>query len=107
MSRLLRGAVVLADIGLAQGPKPVLVVSDNSRNRRLRSVLTVRLTTTANLPDIPSVVPVAATDHPLVGSVLCDDIIEVYDEDVIKDLGAVCPATMRLVEIGLRSALSL
>lgn len=107
MSRLLRGTVVLADIGLREGPRPVLVVSNNNRNRRLRSVLAARLTTTPKLPTIPSIVPLGPADHPLVGRVLCDDVIEVYDEDVARDMGAVSPPTMRKVEDGLRDAFGL
>lgn len=107
MSHLLRGTVVLADIGVRDGPKPVLVVSNNGRNRRLRSVLSVRLTTTARLPSLPSIVQLGPADHPLVGRALCDDVIEVYDEDVVRDMGAVSPATMRRIEDGLREAFGL
>jgi mRNA interferase MazF len=104
---MLRGTVVLADIGLREGSTPVLVVSNNDRNRRLRSVLGARLTTTAKLPAIPSIVPLTPADHPLVGRVLCDDVIEVYDEDVVRDMGALSTSTMRRVEDGLRDAFGL
>jgi mRNA interferase MazF len=61
----------------------------------------------AKLPAIPSIVPLGPADHPLVGKILCDDVIEVYDEDVAQDSGAVTPATMRKVEDGLREAFGL
>jgi mRNA interferase MazF len=105
MTDLTRGRVIWFELP-EQGHKPGLVVSNNARNRNLRSALVVRITTSAK-PDIPSIVPLGPADEPLVGKVLCDDIIEVYPEEVRRDGGAVSPATMRQVEDGLKHALGI
>lgn len=101
---LLRGQVVRVDIGLAE-PKLVVVVSNNRRNRALPQVLAARLTTSAK-PAIPSIVEL---DHPevFVGRVSCDDIMEVYEDEVIGVLGALSPRALSAVNRGLSAALGL
>ena len=101
---LLRGQVVRADVGLDE-PKLFLVVSNNRRNRSLPQVLTARLTTSPK-PDIPSIVPLR---HPevFVGSVVCDDIVEIYEDEVVAVPGALSPAAMGAVNLGLAAALDL
>lgn len=97
-----RGRVYRAELG-DWGPKLYLVVSNNSRNRNLHTALAVRLTTSPK-PDIPSIVELDK-EASFEGRVVCDDIVEVYDDEVLTDLGAVSPVTMRAVEDGLRAAL--
>ena len=101
---LLRGQVVRVEIGLDE-PKLVLVVSNNRRNQHLPQVLAVRLTTTAK-PPLPSIVRLA---HPeaFVGSVVCDDIVEVYEDEVRGLLGGVSPRAMAAINAGLKAALDL
>lgn len=101
---LARGQVVQADIGLAE-PKLFVVVSNNRRNRNLGQVLAARLTTTPK-PRIPSIVPLSHDDG-LSGSVVCDDIVEIYEDEVLGVRGALSPITMRAVNDGLRAALDL
>lgn len=98
-----RGRVYMADLG--HGEKPYLVVSNNARNRKLQDCLAVRITTTVK-PDIMSIVVLSPID-PLVGRVLCDDIVAVYRDELRRDVGALCGATMSQVAVGLRFALSL
>lgn len=102
---VVRGQVYWATIdGLR---KPWLVVSNNVRNRVLGSCLAVRLTTTAK-PDLASIVTLTPADQPLVGSVLCDDIVVLYpEEDAFEYLSSLTPVTMRAVDAGLRVALAL
>ena len=88
---LSRGQVVRADIGLAE-PKLFVVVSNNRRNKNLGQVLAARLTTTAK-PPIPSIVPLSQDDH-LVGSVVCDDIVEIYQEEDQGHVGALSAVPM-------------
>ena len=99
-----RGRVYWADLG--HGEKPWLVVSNNGRNRALGSVLAVRVTTTSTGPDIPTIVPLAPAD-PLVGRVLCDDLVQVYRDEIRREAGALTRQTMARVDGGLRAALSL
>jgi mRNA interferase MazF len=104
MAALLRGRVYYADVG--QGDKPFLVVSNNGRNTRLLTALVVRITTTDSKPALESIVELAPQD-PLVGRVLCDDIFELFPDEVKREGGALTPQTMMRVAAGLRSALAL
>jgi len=100
---LTRGRVYHADLGA--GDKPYLVVSNNGRNRNLRSALVVRITTSTK-PRLESIVELASGD-PLVGRVLCDDVTVLYADEVKRDGGALTTATMMRVAAGLRAALAL
>lgn len=97
-----RGRVYMADLG--HGDKPYLVVSNNARNVRLDDCLSVRITTSPK-PDVTSVVPLGSGD-PLVGRVLCDDIVAIYRDELRRDVGALSALTMAQVAVGLRYALS-
>jgi mRNA interferase MazF len=102
----LRGRVYGATVDRRLGEKYYLVVSNNRRNRALGDVLVVRLTTSPK-PVLVTVVELGATDAPLVGRVLCDDIEALYRDEISRELGALSPGTMRRVEAGLRAALDL
>ncbi len=41
------------------------------------------------------------------GSVVCDDIVEIWSDEVRRDLGALNPAAMDAVALGLMAALGL
>lgn len=97
-----RGVVYRMDLG--HGAKPWLVISNNHRNRALDTVLVARITTTSK--PLPTRIDLGR-DDPLVGQVLCDDLEQVYNEDLRDRLGALSPATMAKVASGLRLALSL
>jgi mRNA interferase MazF len=56
------------------GEKPWLIVSNNSRNQNLETVLAARITTTKHALH-PTVVPLAQGE-PLTGNVLADDIVQ-------------------------------
>lgn len=102
---LVRGRVYAAKLSNLDREKYFLVVSNNRRNAQLPQVLAVRLTTTPK-PPLPSVVRL---DRPevFVGWVVCDDIIELYPDEVRRDLGALTPAAMQAIGRALRAALSI
>lgn len=102
---LIRGRVYAAQLPGLDSEKYFLVVSNNRRNRSLPQVLAVRLTTSRK-PAIPSIVSLA---HPevFVGSACCDDIVEIWQDEVRRDLGALTPAAMVAVTRGLSVALGL
>jgi mRNA interferase MazF len=102
---LLRGRIYLTELGLDDGPKYMLVVSNDTRNRQLDSILAVRITTTTK-PSMRSIVEIPSGE-PVTGRVLCDNITVIYEDEVINDAGAFSPATMRAVESGLRHALGM
>ena len=103
MTAPLRGQVYRVELG--DGPKPWLVVSNNARNRNLDSVLAARITTGKHAV-VPTVVALTSAD-PLVGYVLCDDLVQLYRDEFVKRVGAVSPSTVRAVADGLRIALGL
>lgn len=102
---LVRGRVYAATIDPEVGRKYYLVVSNNRRNAALRTALAARLTTTAK-PALASIVEMSAAD-PLVGRVLCDDLVELWEDELGADLGALSRPTMRAVDAGLKAALAL
>lgn len=98
----LRGQVFRVDLG--HGAKPWLVVSNNSRNRNLETVIAVRVTTTSRHTKVPTVVALSATD-PLIGYVVVDDLIQLYRDELAVALGSLSPTTMRAVSDALHIAL--
>ncbi len=105
ITSLLRGRVYAAELEHVKAEKFYLVVSNNRRNQQLPQVLAVRLTTSPK-PEMSSIVELAYPE-PFVGRVLCDDIEVLYPDEVRRDLGALSPRAMALVETGLRHALGL
>lgn len=83
-----------------------LVVYNNLRNRALESALAVRFTTSLK-PTLASFVSLPPGEVLTGGRHVCDDIYELYDDEVTADMGALSPATMRAVDSGLNSALAL
>jgi hypothetical protein len=73
------------------------MVSNNRRNAWLDSVLTIRLTTSAK-PDLDSIVVLGPADGPWSGRALADDIVEVYRDEITRELGALPPATVRRID---------
>ncbi|WP_308294213.1 type II toxin-antitoxin system PemK/MazF family toxin [Streptomyces sp. ST2-7A] len=99
----IRGRVYTADVG--HGRKPWLVVSNNARNTRLKDCLATRITTSTK-PPLPSIVELSTAD-PLVGRVLCDDLVNLYRDELLEDRGALSHHTMVKVSQGLRAALAI
>src|SRR4051794_33499579 len=102
MTTALRGQIYRLDLG--HGRKPWVVVSNNRRNRSLETVVAARVTTTSKRVNLPTVVPLSSSD-PLVGGVLCDDLVQLYGDELDDLVGALTPPTMRAVSQGLRVAL--
>lgn len=99
-----RGRFYLAKLGDDE-PKYFLVVSNNLRNRKLDSVITVRVTST-DKSGFPAGVKLSREDT-LEGWVYCDDIVEIWEDEVMKDHGAATPNTMASVEVALCHALGI
>jgi mRNA interferase MazF len=102
---LLRGRVYAARLSHLDEDKHFLVVSNSRRNRQLPQVLAVRLTTTPK-PALPSIVRLAPPEV-FTGSVVCDDIVEIWGDEVRRDLGALSAAAIEEVELGLMAALGM
>ncbi len=102
----LRGQVFHVDLK-GTGPHYHLVVSSNRRNAHLHDVITVMITTTPPRSPRPSYVPLAKGLDPFEGWANCDDLGPVYSDKLGPVKGALSVPTMRLVDIGLATALSL
>jgi mRNA interferase MazF len=97
-----RGQVFRVDLG--HGVKPWVVVSNDARNRNLETVVAARITTRDRHANIPTVVALSPSD-PLVGYVLVDDLVQLYRDELSRQLGALTPATMSQISQALRIAL--
>jgi mRNA interferase MazF len=78
---------------------------NNARNRTLPSVLAVRLATRPK-PALSSIVEIS-TDEVQSGRAVCDDVYELWDDEVRQDVGALSPAMMRSISEGSQAALGL
>jgi mRNA interferase MazF len=106
VTHLVRGRIYRAKpLGFAED-KYFVVVSNNSRNRHLDSALVVRFTTSSK-PALPSIVEIPDDEVLPGGRVVCDDIYELFDDEVKADMGALSPASMHAIGDGLRAALGL
>lgn len=106
MTHLVRGRVYRArPIGF-EADKFFLVVSNNARNRNLDSALVVRFTTSSK-PRLPSIVEVPGDEIVPGGRIVCDDIYELFDDEVRADVGALSGPTIAAVGEGLKAALGL
>lgn len=106
MSSLVRGRVYRARPTGFNDDKFFVVVSNNSRNRQLDSVLVVRFTTSPK-PALRSIVEIPSSEVLPGGRVVCDDIYDLYEDEVRADVGALSVRTMAAVGNGLRAALGL
>ena len=106
MTHLVRGRIYRARPQGFSDDKYFVVVSNNMRNRNLESALVVRFTTSRK-PALPSIVEIP--DHEVIpgGRVVCDDIYELFDDEVKADVGALSAATMQAIGDGLKAALDL
>jgi len=102
----MRGQVHRATLTSA-GPKPYVIVSNNVRNRKLDSVLAVRITT-SDKASIPTAVPLVSSD-PLVGFALADDIVEVFKDELAAGtyLGSLSANTHIALNAALAQALGI
>lgn len=91
-------------VDLGHGPKPWVILSNNSRNRNLDTVLAARITATIKNAHLPTVVSLTAAD-PLTGFVLVDDVVQLYHDELTELLGAISAPTMQEISRALRIAL--
>lgn len=104
MNPPMRGQVYRVDLG--HGPKPWVVISNNVRNRQLNDVLAARITTTNKIA-LPTIVPLGSAEVPLVGSILADDIVQLYQDELTTPVGTLSPSTITKLNAALAIALGL
>jgi mRNA-degrading endonuclease toxin of MazEF toxin-antitoxin module len=87
--------------------RPVVIVSNDGRNRsRFEWVHVVRITSRPKRP-LPTIVELSDADAPLHGRALIDDLELVHKGDLEDRRGTLSPATMRDIDQALRRMLSL
>ena len=106
MTDVKRSQVFFAILQGIEGAKPYVIVSNNNRNRNLKTYLGVRVTTTVK-PAMRSIVVLPGKKECVSGRVLCDDITLLYEDELNRSVGYLSPATMRQVDSALAAALSL
>jgi mRNA-degrading endonuclease toxin of MazEF toxin-antitoxin module len=106
-SELLRGSVWNFRYLDTADPKPVVVVSNDGRNRsRFEWVHVVRITSRPKRP-LPTIVELAEWDAPLTGRAMVDELELVHKEDLEERRGMLAPPTMRAIDAALRRVLAL
>lgn len=88
-------------------PKPVVVVSNDGRNRsRFEWVHVVRITSRPKRP-LPTIVELSDADAPMHGRAMVDEVEMVHKDDLENRRGQISPATMRAIDEALRRVFSL
>lgn len=88
-------------------PKPVVVVSNDGRNRsRFEWVHVIRITSRPKRP-LATIVELAEEELPLTGRTMADELELVHKDDLEDRRGTLGPATMRAIDQALRRVLAL
>ena len=87
--------------------RPVVIVSNDGRNRsRFEWVHVVRITSRPKRP-LPTIVELSDADAPIQGRAMVDDLELVHKDDLEDRRGVLSPATMRDIDQALRRMLAL
>ena len=106
-NELLRGSVWSFRYLDDDEPKPVVIVSNDGRNRsRFEWVHVVRITTRPKR-DLPTVVELSDRDAPLTGRAMTDELEMVHKDYLEERRGMLSPFTMDAIDTALRHVLAL
>lgn len=106
-NELLRGSVWSFRYLDDDAPKPVVIVSNDGRNRsRFEWVHVVRITTRPKR-DLPTIVELSDRDAPLTGRAMTDELELVHKDDLEARRGMLSPSTMDAIDNALRHVLAL
>jgi mRNA-degrading endonuclease toxin of MazEF toxin-antitoxin module len=105
-NELLRGSVWSFRYLDDDEPKPVVIVSNDGRNRsRFEWVHVVRITTRPKRP-LPAIVELSDQDAPLTGRAMTDELELVHKADLEGRRGMLSPSTMGAIDTALRNVLA-
>jgi mRNA-degrading endonuclease toxin of MazEF toxin-antitoxin module len=105
-NELLRGSVWSFRYLDDDEPKPVVIVSNDGRNRsRFEWVHVVRITTRPKRP-LPTIVELSDQDAPLTGRAMTDELELVHEADLEGRRGMLSPSTMGAIDTALRNVLA-
>jgi mRNA-degrading endonuclease toxin of MazEF toxin-antitoxin module len=106
-NELLRGSVWSFRYLDDDEPKPVVIVSNDGRNRsRFEWVHVVRITTRPKRP-LPTIVELRDRDAPVTGRAMTDELELVHKADLDDRRGMLSPPTMAAIDDALRDVLAL
>jgi mRNA-degrading endonuclease toxin of MazEF toxin-antitoxin module len=106
-NELLRGSVWSFRYLDDDEPKPVVIVSNDGRNRsRFEWVHVVRITTRPKR-SLPTIVELSDRDAPLTGRAMADELELVHQADLEDRRGMLSPSTMAAIDSALRNVLAL
>jgi len=107
INELLRGSVWSFRYLDDEEPKPVVIVSNDGRNRsRFEWVHVVRITTRPKRA-LPTIVELSGRDAPLTGRAMTDELELVHKDDLEDRHGMLSPSTMAAIDLALRHVLAL
>lgn len=106
MTTALRGQVYSVDLGGDKGRHYYVVVSNNVRNRNLRTVLAV-MVTSSDKSGITSAVQLSPPSDPVYGWLVADNIEELWDDELTRPVGVISPNTMSALNAALKVAFAL
>lgn len=87
--------------------KPVVIVSNNGRNRsRFEWVHVVRITSRPKRP-LPTIVELSDADAPMTGRAMADELELAHKDDLEDRRGVLSAGTMREIDRALRRVLAL
>jgi mRNA-degrading endonuclease toxin of MazEF toxin-antitoxin module len=106
-NELLRGSVWSFRSLDDDEPRPVVIVSNDGRNRsRFAWVHVVRITTRPKRP-LPTIVELSDRDAPLTGRAMTDELELVHEADLEERRGMLSPTTMAAIDNALQDVLAL
>ena len=104
---LLRGSVWSFRYLDDEEPKPVVIVSNDGRNRsRFEWVHVVRITSRPKRA-LPTIVELSDRDAPITGRAMTDELELVHKDDLEARRGLLSPSTMDAIDNALRHVLAL
>lgn len=106
-NELLRGSVWSSRYLEEDEPKPVVIVSDDGRNRsRFAWVHVVDITSRPKRP-LSTIVELGERDATLTGRAMTDELELVHKADLEERRGMLSPSTMAAIDSALRDVLAL
>lgn len=106
-NELVRGSVWSFRYLDGDEPKPVVIVSNDGRNRsRFEWVHVVRITSRPKR-SLPTIVELSDRDAPITGRVMADELELVHKDDLEGRRGMLSPATMNAIDAAIRRVLAL
>lgn len=100
-----RGQVYSVDVGGDRGRHYYVIVSNNDRNRKLKTVIGLMITS-SDKSGIPSAAALSHLD-PVSGYAVADLVEELWRDELDRSIGSLCRATMTAIDEALKIAFAI